>query len=409
MRRADPATPLVGFAAGLAIFAPGLAEARTPAIEGLRLAESQKAIDGDPYQAGRGLLAAGDAMAAIAAFRQALTATPDSIDAMNGLGVAYDRMGRYDLARAFYDAALAQAPDAATVLNNLGYSLFLQGRPRDAIPFLQRAIASDDPAAQATAQRVLNLAVAQIRAAAAAADTRLALAEIAAPRARVELSANGEQRLVLAAAPPAAELAANLGDVAPLVTVARPWTARDDARLALAEVLRLSAEHAAERAAGLADLADLAEPAVPRYAGLSDTGVATQLAARFPAFAPVAQQPPFAAPQPAVAAPANAALPPLDTLLPQAVAVVAPEVGAAPAVGDSGVGALDIAALDATPRPGCCHLGAPRRRRKRRSSPASHRKPTRWRQVSTATISISIALRPGCAALTPCRSARRRP
>lgn len=93
-------------AIGVAMLGAGSLQARTQAIDGVRLAESQAtAASSDPYQDGRALLAKGDVTGAIAAFRAALVETPQSVDALNGLAVSYDRMGRYDISRAYYDSA----------------------------------------------------------------------------------------------------------------------------------------------------------------------------------------------------------------------------------------------------------------------------------------------------------------
>ncbi|MBC7521190.1 MAG: tetratricopeptide repeat protein [Sandarakinorhabdus sp.] len=216
---------------GLAILDASTGQARTKPIEGVRLpANAIPATSGDSYQDGRALLAAGDAPGAIAAFRVALVNAPQSIDALNGIAVAYDRIGRYDVSRSYYDSALAIDPDAALVLNNLGYSLYLQGQFQAAIPLLQKAAASNDNGARAAGQRVLTMIAARMREITiASADTEVEVAALPAPQARIEVSNNGEQRLVLAAPAPPRELAASLGDDAALVMVAKPWMAKDDA------------------------------------------------------------------------------------------------------------------------------------------------------------------------------------
>lgn len=275
-------------AIGVAMLGAGSLQARTQAIDGVRLAESQAtAASSDPYQDGRALLAKGDVTGAIAAFRAALVETPQSVDALNGLAVSYDRMGRYDISRAYYDSALAIAPDSAQLLNNLGYSLFLQGKLQAAIPLLQKAVASSDPGAHATGQRVLNLIAAQMRSDAARESTELARAEVEAPAARVELSANGEQRLVFSAPAPDPELTARLGDAAPLVMVAAPWTQRDERALEVVEAAR-DHEAAVAAKAALAELSGedgasaAAPPRLPPLASLAVPSDARRVADRFP-------------------------------------------------------------------------------------------------------------------------------
>lgn len=123
-----------------------------------RPAVSQPAaeLSGDHYARAKLLLAGGDVPGAMAAFRRVLAEEPRSVDAMNGLGVTYDRMGRHDVARGWYEAALAVAPRDGAVLANLGYSLTLQNEWRQAIPWLQAAARSADPSAVQTARRLLT-------------------------------------------------------------------------------------------------------------------------------------------------------------------------------------------------------------------------------------------------------------
>ena len=281
-------------AIGFAVLGATSLHARTQPIAGVRLSESQStAVSSDPYQTGRGLLASGDVTGAIAAFRAALSETPQSVDALNALGVAYDRMGRYDISRSYYDSALAIAPDSPLVLNNLGYSLFLQGKLQAAIPLLQQVVASNDMDARATGQRVLNLIAAQMRTDAARASTAIARAEITAPRARVELAANGEQRLVFAAPAPDPVLTASLGDAAVLVTVAPQWTDHDERALEAREATRTREATRARDAAAAANLAALSAartepspPPVPSLDSLVIPVVAHRLADGFPAELP---------------------------------------------------------------------------------------------------------------------------
>ena len=97
------------------------------------------------YEQGKRQLGAGYAALAIDAFRRAARAQPDSIDALNGLAVAYDRIGRYDLSRRYYEAALGREPNSAMLLHNFGYSLALQGKRDEGRALIARALASGDP------------------------------------------------------------------------------------------------------------------------------------------------------------------------------------------------------------------------------------------------------------------------
>ena len=259
---------------GLAMLDTGRAEAgildnKRDATRGSGLPDGTRlvtppAAPGDPYQRGKALLAGDDAVGAVAAFRAALGDDPQSIDALNGLGIAFDRLGRYDIARGYYDMALALAPESPLVLNNLGYSLYLQGQDAAAIPILQRALAAATPGGPAPARRILALIADRLRSRAVASDAALARADIATPAARVELAANGEQRLVFAAAVPAPELVARLGDVAALTMPARAWTAHDDAVVA-ASAVAPPPRVAAFAAPAAAPAAGVAEPATGSF------------------------------------------------------------------------------------------------------------------------------------------------
>ncbi len=321
-----PRPVLQATAVGFALLEAVSAQARTRAIDGLRISEtSLPRTDADAYQAGRGLLATGDVTGAMAAFRQALVVAPQSIDALNGLGVCYDRMGRYDLSRSYYDAALAIDPAAAITLNNLGYSLFLAGDYTAAIPLLQRASASDDAAVSFNSRRLLVLAAEKLRLTRTVSGTatsiagnvpvaaviqiaaahqpqparlpavsahrvreaaRIRAAEVPAElravnrQSHIEQSTDGEQRLVLDDSKPDTMLTASLGDDSVLVLVAPAWTARDDRQLAIDEATRLRLD----ARAAVADLAELfpSEPDRSADSALAASTTTTSIAARFP-------------------------------------------------------------------------------------------------------------------------------
>jgi Flp pilus assembly protein TadD len=161
---------------GASLLDGSVAEARSKAqkeqAEALKAAAAARAAvsqpgfeqSGDYYARAKLLLAGGDVPGAMSAFRRVLVEEPRSVDAMNGLGVTYDRMGRHDVARGWYEAALAVAPQDGAVLANLGYSLTLQNEWREAIPWLQAAARSADPAAVQTARRLLARASAVLTA-----------------------------------------------------------------------------------------------------------------------------------------------------------------------------------------------------------------------------------------------------
>jgi hypothetical protein len=81
---------------------------------------------------GIALLRSGNVSMAIETLRIAARQEPDSKRALNALGVAYDRLGRFDLSHIYYEQALAIAPADADILHNLSVSLRLQGRTAEA-------------------------------------------------------------------------------------------------------------------------------------------------------------------------------------------------------------------------------------------------------------------------------------
>lgn len=73
----------------------------------------------DPLAEGRGLLALGQNANAISAFRNALRENPNSGDAYNGLAIAYDRIGRQDLAQRYFELAVSVEPENVRYRGNL--------------------------------------------------------------------------------------------------------------------------------------------------------------------------------------------------------------------------------------------------------------------------------------------------
>jgi Flp pilus assembly protein TadD len=173
---------------------------------------------------GRSLLAAANPVQAIAAFRMALGADPRSLAALNGLGVAYDRLGRSDLARQHFETALSIDPAASDIAYNLGWTLLKAGQFRAAIAPLQSAAAGSDAQAAAAARRALAMIAARLETPSPVPELP-ALVQVA--EARIDMVASGEAVLVLAASPrqgPA--LAAVSAKVAPaLVADVRPAAA----------------------------------------------------------------------------------------------------------------------------------------------------------------------------------------
>jgi hypothetical protein len=79
------------------------------------------------YGEGKRQLADGRAGLAIVAFERAVRLDPLSVDALNGIGAAYDDLNRYDIALGYYKRALLLAPKSADTTNNIAVSLQLAG------------------------------------------------------------------------------------------------------------------------------------------------------------------------------------------------------------------------------------------------------------------------------------------
>lgn len=125
-----------------------------PAQEALKVAphfqvRHADASAGGLYQLGRYYQAQDRLAQAEEAYRKALAARSDFVDAHSALGILYAGQGRYDEAIREFSAVLQSAPDIAQLYNNLGYTYYLQGNYQAAVDALQRAtaIAPDNPRA----------------------------------------------------------------------------------------------------------------------------------------------------------------------------------------------------------------------------------------------------------------------
>ncbi|MCL6741404.1 LytR C-terminal domain-containing protein [Sphingomonas sp. RB56-2] len=81
---------------------------------------------------GASQLALGNVGLAVEAFRKALREEPDSVPALIGLATCYDRMGRGDLSRRYYESALAVDPANTEVYSLFAQSLDSQGQRDEA-------------------------------------------------------------------------------------------------------------------------------------------------------------------------------------------------------------------------------------------------------------------------------------
>jgi tetratricopeptide (TPR) repeat protein len=117
------------------------------------------------YERGKHYLALGDYGLAVDAFQNALAGDAGSVGALNGLAVAYDRLGRPDAAKTILEQAATRNPGSPETLNNLAYFYLSHGDRTQALAYLSRAqSALADAKAPATVAAVVgnNLALAQV-------------------------------------------------------------------------------------------------------------------------------------------------------------------------------------------------------------------------------------------------------
>ncbi|GAA4712249.1 LytR C-terminal domain-containing protein [Sphingomonas lutea] len=126
------------------------------------LAEAQKR--GSPMiQEGRNLLALGSVGLALEAFRKSLRDEPASnVEALAGIAACYERMGRWDLARANYESALAIEPQNIILLNSFAAALDGQGKHSEAASIRAEIARRDAATVNAAAQEIAVAATAEI-------------------------------------------------------------------------------------------------------------------------------------------------------------------------------------------------------------------------------------------------------
>jgi Flp pilus assembly protein TadD len=118
---------------------------------------------------GKQRVAAGKPELAVDPLLQAARLVPSDWEAAHVLGIAHDRMGRHDEARADYERAGALSPGNARILNSLALSRAMAGDLEAALPLLERAAAL--PSAPAQIRANLQL-IAQLKAAGPAEASR---------------------------------------------------------------------------------------------------------------------------------------------------------------------------------------------------------------------------------------------
>ena len=159
------------------------------------LAEIKRAVPERIAEA-RGQLALNNVALALTSFRIAAREDPNSIDALAGIADCYDRMGRFDLSRRYYESALALAPADTQLLTAFAASLQLQGKSAEALSVREEI---------------------SVRLAASAALERASMAEFegGAPRVQVAAAEAKPAAPVKASPPPQEPVAVPEASVAP--------------------------------------------------------------------------------------------------------------------------------------------------------------------------------------------------
>ncbi len=132
----------ITFLGGCSAFQPQ-AKLEIRAVESVERSAKQDAL-----AEGRALLNLGQNANAISAFREALREQPDSGDAYNGLAVAYDRIGRKDLAQRYFELALSFEPENPKFRANLARLYTRNGQPQLAAALIEPVQNAERPTPQ---------------------------------------------------------------------------------------------------------------------------------------------------------------------------------------------------------------------------------------------------------------------
>jgi len=141
----------ITFLGGCSAFQPQ-AKLEIRAVESVERLAKQDAL-----AEGRALLNLGQNANAISAFREALREQPDSGDAYNGLAVAYDRIGRKDLAQRYFELALSFDPENPKYRANLARLFNRNGQPKLAAALVDPVQDAELPAPKADIEFVAAL------------------------------------------------------------------------------------------------------------------------------------------------------------------------------------------------------------------------------------------------------------
>ncbi len=269
-------------ALGAAFAGHGVADAKTTTLDQSKALLPDAAVLATAAEArelGKSLLAQNKVPEALQAFKRASLQDPESVEALNGIAVCFDRLGRFEDSRTHYEMALGIDPSSPALLANYGLSLFLQGKGAEAERFLSLAAASGDPEVQAMSLKTLARIEQKQREARFAAAMPVADDDTDGSARIVRTSAH-EQRLVLgnsktrgltrvAAIVPAnrlAEMQQMAGISAHEAAAIAPiggLTAREEARIEAQEMAAIAAEMRAREASALLAAEQAARNALP--------------------------------------------------------------------------------------------------------------------------------------------------
>jgi Tetratricopeptide repeat len=132
----------LALSASIICLASGCAAGPRATLEIRDVNHSQLASSGQrSIDRGKELLQRGQFADAISAFRKAMREEEDSAEANNGLAIAYDRIGRKDLARRYFELAVAAKPDEMRYRTNLARFFESSGQPELALGLLEAPVA----------------------------------------------------------------------------------------------------------------------------------------------------------------------------------------------------------------------------------------------------------------------------
>jgi hypothetical protein len=143
MRKAN--ITLFSLAVGVMPLMAGCTTHSNPTFEIRSVGTHQPVPDKDSQlDSGRQLLDRKQNAEAITAFRIALRSGEDIAEANNGMAIAYDRLGRADLAQRYFELAVANKPEDARYRKNLAHFFMSRGQPKLAKGLIEEPLVAGD-------------------------------------------------------------------------------------------------------------------------------------------------------------------------------------------------------------------------------------------------------------------------